>query len=140
MNSGQTYQVEIIAFYIDGIPSDPVSLSILFVEGDDMLNLETKLLGNYPNPFNPATTISFTLNPEDADNVSHVIFDNKGRKVKDLSSSLCHPEFIEGRGDNQVNVVWHGIDDSNKPVASGIYFYRLKAGDKVFSRKMIMIK
>jgi len=95
---------------------------------------------NYPNPFNPSTTISFNLTTEILEDIELVIYNLKGQKVKDLSPSLCHPELVEGRGETKYNVVWNGTDDKNQPVPSGTYFYKLKNGIYTSTKKMIMLK
>ena len=91
----------------------------------------TKLNGNFPNPFNPITTISFSV----SDVLSLVnidIYNLKGQKVK----SLVNEQLAAG----QHSVTWNGKDDSNKPVSSGIYFYKMRAGKYTSSRKMILMK
>ena len=95
---------------------------------------------NYPNPFNPSTTISFSVSSEQNKQIELGIYNLKGQKVKDLSPSLCHPEFIEGREGKHYSVVWNGRDDNNKSVSSGIYFYKLKAGKHEQTKKMILMK
>ncbi len=95
---------------------------------------------NYPNPFNPSTTISFNLTTKDAKNAKLEIYSLKGQKVKDLSPSLCHPELVEGRGETKYSVVWNGDDNNGNPVSSGIYFYKLKAGEYTSTKKMILMK
>ncbi|MDO9576955.1 MAG: right-handed parallel beta-helix repeat-containing protein [Candidatus Cloacimonadales bacterium] len=142
--SGQNYFVELKALYVDNVLSGPVIFDILFVGTDDILNLETKLLGNYPNPFNPSTTISFQLNTslrqgyagqaETTENTELMIYNLKGQKIKVFT-------FPNGSlGTSEHSVVWDGTDQTGKPVSSGVYFYKLKAGDKSFSRKMLMMK
>jgi len=96
-------------------------------------------LRNYPNPFNPSTTISFNV-PQTSSFVYLEIFNIKGQKIKNLSPSLCHPEFIEGRGGKQYSVIWNGKDDNNQQVSSGIYFYKLKTGDFEQTRKCLLIQ
>ena len=91
------------------------------------------VLSNYPNPFNPETTISFSLTTELTENTEILIYNIKGQKIKTFpipNSSLLIP--------NQV--VWDGKDDNNKPVGSGIYLYKLKTGNFEQTRKMILIK
>ncbi|MDZ4182854.1 MAG: FlgD immunoglobulin-like domain containing protein, partial [Candidatus Cloacimonadaceae bacterium] len=114
-------------WYIDDvrIESDPVS-------NDDQVSgiQEYRLLGNYPNPFNPSTSISFNLPQKSA--VSLSIYNLKGQKVK----SLVHAELPSGRHD----IVWNGRDDNNRPVSSGIYMYRIQAGSWQDSRKMMLMK
>lgn len=86
---------------------------------------------NRPNPFNPVTTIHFEL-PEGAP-VSLSVYDVKGRLVRSLVDTDAH---APGRFD----VRWDGRDEAGSRVASGIYFYRLEAGDFVESRSMVMLK
>ena len=82
------------------------------------------LYQNTPNPFNPETTISFTLNIENAENAELVIYNLKGQKVKQFSDLR-----------NQTSVIWNAENQ-----ASGIYFYKLKSGDYQEIRKMILLK
>ena len=88
------------------------------------------LLGNYPNPFNPTTTISFSLPTEQK--IELTIFNIKGQKVKTLYSGTAD------KGNH--SIVWEGRDMNNKSVSSGLYFYKLRTSFNVLSRKMIMIK
>ena len=92
-----------------------------------------ELMQNYPNPFNPETTISFNLTAEDAENVELSIYNIKGQKVKTfLINSSTHTPIN--------SIVWNGTDDNNNPVTSGIYFYKLSAGDKTAVKKMLLLK
>ena len=89
---------------------------------------------NYPNPFNPSTTISFNLTAKDAENAKIEIYNLKGQKVKTFSHLQINTS------PNQ-QIVWNGTDDSDKPVTSGIYLYKLKVNGKILaSRKMILMK
>jgi len=85
---------------------------------------------NSPNPFNPSTTISYTVGQPTQ--VSLVVYDLRGRQVKTLVD-----RFVEG-GTYQVQ--WHGTDSRGRPVASGVYFYRLQADDFNTVRKMVLLK
>ena len=89
-----------------------------------------KLYSNYPNPFNPTTTISFSL-PNEED-IELVIFNIKGQKVKTLYSGIVE----EGKH----TMIWNGKNTNNKLVSSGIYFYKLKTNNKELTRKMLMMK
>ncbi len=90
----------------------------------------TALHQNHPNPFNPATTISFTLaKPE---NVRLSVFTPEGRLVTTLVD--------ETRPAGLNDVTWDGTDASGRRVSSGLYLYRLEAGKTVLSRKMLVIK
>ncbi len=93
----------------------------------NVFNLER----NYPNPFNPTTTISFSVAQTTSD-VSLEIFNIKGQKVKTLYSGIAE----EGKH----SILWYGKDTNDKSVSSGIYFYKLKTGKKELTRKMLMLK
>ena len=80
---------------------------------------------NYPNPFNPVSTIRYEV-PKSGD-VSLIVYDILGREVTRLVDSYLEP------GSHQVR--WNASD-----FASGIYFYRLQAGDFVQTRKMVLLK
>ena len=96
-------------------------------------------LTNYPNPFNPSTTISFSL-IQTSSFVTLGIYNLKGQRVKDISPSLCHPESVEGRGEINYSVNWDGTDDNGIGVSSGIYFIKLKSGDQENSKKIMLLK
>ncbi len=90
----------------------------------------TELLGNYPNPFNPETTLSYNL--REAGLVTLDIFNIKGQKVK----SLVNANQTQGNH----TVVWNGKDDNNRSVASGVYFYKMRNGKYSSTKKMILMK
>ncbi len=96
-----------------------------------------ELLGNYPNPFNPSTTISYAL-PYNS-NVELTIYDITGKVVKIFN------ENVQSAG--YQNIIWNGNNQNGSRVSSGVYFYRFKASSienngKVFekSAKMLLIK
>jgi len=92
-------------------------------------------LQNYPNPFNPSTTISFNLITENTESTKLEIYNLKGQKVKKFDVILSG---VEGESDS---VTWNGTDSNNKPVSSGIYFYKLIVDKKVVAnKKMLMLK
>ncbi len=89
------------------------------------------LLTNCPNPFNPTTTISFSI-PEKS-KVELTIYNIRGQKTK----ILINKSFESGTH----SAIWNGIDDTGKAVSSGIYLYQLKAGNKISeTRKMLLVK
>jgi M6 family metalloprotease-like protein len=88
------------------------------------------LMQNVPNPFNPSTTISFTL-PERMP-VTLTVYDAGGRAIATLIDAT------RPAGVNEVG--WDGRGASGERVASGVYFYRLEAGDKVLTKKMLLLK
>ena len=100
------------------------------VDVDDDLLIPNYELTNYPNPFNPETTISYGL-PNDS-KVELVIYNIKGRKVKKLVSGNQEAGYHK--------VTWNGKDESGRSVASGVYFYQLRTDKKSINKKMIMMK
>ena len=86
---------------------------------------------NYPNPFNPSTTFSFTL-PIDK-RVSVLIYDVTGRLIRTL---IDEESYVQGTH----SVTWNGVDDARMPVASGQYFYVLRYGNFQQARPMSLIK
>ena len=109
--------------------------------GQRMLLLETEaistpdlplsLFQNHPNPFNPATTISYYL-PEAAQ-VTIGIYDPAGRLVNRFMD-----QELKARGLHQIE--WKGRDNHGRAVASGIYFYRLQIGRETLSKKMVLLR
>ncbi|MBN1326971.1 MAG: T9SS type A sorting domain-containing protein, partial [Candidatus Cloacimonetes bacterium] len=89
------------------------------------------LMDNYPNPFNAVTNICFIL-PEDQ-YCELSVYNIKGQKVKDIFRG----EIVK---DELNNFIWDGTDENQKNVSSGIYLYRLNAGDHSQIRKMIVNK
>jgi hypothetical protein len=93
--------------------------------------LPLALCQNRPNPFNPSTTISFSLPGESA--VRLEVYDVSGRLVARLLDG-------EKRGAGPHDVEWNGRDASGRAAASGIYVYRLVAGKETISRKMVLLR
>ncbi len=87
-------------------------------------------LGNYPNPFNPQTTIEFSI-PEAA-NTTLDIYNVRGQKINTLINDRLDADTHQ--------VVWNGTDASGKNVTSGIYFYKLNSGRYTSTKKMILLK
>lgn len=95
------------------------------------MSLEFKLHSSMPNPFNPRTEIRFDL-PEPVP-VQLLVYDVQGRLVRTLESGL-----IKNAG-RHVSV-WDGLDERGLAVSSGVYFYRLEAGDFVETKRMTLVK
>ena len=87
------------------------------------------LLQNYPNPFNAGTVIPFDL--QDDSDWTLTIYNIVGQEVRTFSGVA---------GASRVEVNWDGADQTGRQVASGIYFYRVRAGDFVASKKMTLLK
>jgi len=93
-------------------------------------SLVAKLHQNFPNPFNPSTSIAFDL--QGAAQVRLEVFDLHGRKVRTL---------FAGHGDAGHHVLrWNGLNDSGQEVAAGSYVCRMRSAGQVATRKMTMIK
>jgi hypothetical protein len=92
--------------------------------------LAASLAQNEPNPFNPETTIRYTMTSPG--NVMINIYDAGGRLVRSLVSG------VKEAGSH--NVTWNGTDNNNSPVSSGVYFYRLTAGKFTETKKMTLLK
>ena len=106
-----------------------------FIEGElaESREIPTRfeLFANFPNPFNPSTTIRYGL-PE-ASPVSLVIYNVLGRKVATLEASAEKAPGYHA-------VVWDGRSDAGTLVASGVYFARMRAGRFMQTRQVVLAK
>jgi len=93
----------------------------------------------YPNPFNPATTISFNLSAETKDIPKVSIYNIKGQKIFTLSDPALL-DCIEGRQGSTKSITWNGRNQSGKQVSSGIYFVKLDQGNTSAIKKVILMK
>ncbi len=100
------------------------------VENVDNSPKSFQLYANYPNPFNPTTIINYYV--PSAGSVELKIYNQLGQEIRTLANS------IQPIGTHQV--VWDGRDGHGNSVVSGLYFYRLKAGLVVETRKMILLR
>ena len=82
------------------------------------------------NPFNSNTTLSFSLPTKSLIDIS--IYNIKGQKIK----TLAEGEFTTGKKE----IIWNGVDENNKPVKSGIYFYRFETPEKTINKKLILMR
>lgn len=129
---------------VDETPAPGLAVYRLFTRGEkdnwfllrgESINITrtvaaSRILGVYPNPFNPHTTASFSVTQPQMVRIE--IHDAAGRKVKTLADARY------GAGDFQVH--WDGRDGAGKEVASGIYFLRFMAGKRVESRKLVLVR
>ena len=118
----------------DGLVFDPNQFANPLVGG--VLDIQTTptefaLLQNFPNPFNPETTIGYEL-AESAD-VTLQIYNVVGQVVRTLMAS-------ESQSVGRYQVRWDGMDDRGTPVSSGIYFYQISAGKFQDVRKLMLLK
>jgi hypothetical protein len=116
-------------FYVDDFSIHSVGGSVGNEDGVAPVAV-TELKGNYPNPFNPETTIKYSVKENTP--VTLEVYNVKGQKVKTLVSET------KAAGDH--SVVWKGLDDNNRAVSSGVYFFKMSAGKYSSTKKMIMMK
>jgi hypothetical protein len=124
---------------IDSFPNMPknANTNIQLADSENQIQTEYKLFENYPNPFNPSTTISYAV-PK-LSNVSLSIYDMMGKEVKSY--------IKDGASAGGHNFVWDGTNNNGEKVASGIYIYKFKAislerDGQLFeqSKKLLLIK
>lgn len=97
---------------------------------DDVMAPAKLSIGNYPNPFNPETTIRFALPASGLVKLS--VYNVRGQKVRTLVNDTC-PQGVQ-------SVVFNGRDDACNTLASGVYLYRLEAAGKSITNKMLLVK
>jgi hypothetical protein len=129
-----TTTIKAKAFKEDWEPSEVAEayyeIEITGSDDDDIIPLATKLDPAYPNPFNPSTTIPFSLKKAQDVNIS--IFNIRGQKIKEL---------IDGQyeaGNHQV--IWHGKDHRGERASSGVYFCIMRSEEGKYFNKIVMIK
>jgi hypothetical protein len=96
----------------------------------EIIPKEFDLYQNYPNPFNPNTTIRYAL--KQSTRVTLAVFNLLGQEVRTLVKTRQEAGYK--------TVIWDGLNNQGRKVASGIYLYRLEAGDFVKTRKMVLMK
>ncbi len=92
--------------------------------------VRNELFQNYPNPFNPTTTIKYSISQ--ASSVQLVVYNVAGQRIRTLVN--------ETKPAGTYAEVWDGKNDGGRSVATGIYFYRLKAGGFSETRRMLLVK
>jgi len=122
---GQTFAPYFTAGYVD-----IKSATDAGEEDEFILPNEYSLAQNNPNPFNPSTKIQFEL-PR-AGHIRLTVFNVLGQTVR----TLCDEKLPGGKH----SVIFDGKNNNGGKIASGIYFYRLEAGDFTQSKKMILLK
>ncbi|HPT71485.1 MAG TPA: T9SS type A sorting domain-containing protein [Candidatus Cloacimonadota bacterium] len=107
-----------------------LDISSLVAVDDQVVPFQKMTLSNYPNPFNPSTTISFSLPSSGI--VKLDIYNIRGQLVE----SVVNDQFTQGTH----TVTWNGIDFNNKSVASGVYFAKMSCNGQETSRKLVLVK
>lgn len=131
---GTAYYYRLTSFDFNGNESDftsEISSGIVGIDGERFgIPTEYALAQNYPNPFNPVTSINYSLpNPG---KVSLVIYDLNGQVVMRWDDETVQAGYFQKS--------WNGTNITGNKVSSGVYLYRLIAGDFVRSRKMLLLK
>lgn len=122
---------EIVEFELAEIDQITFSGSTSFEEiGSFISQIPVSLLKNYPNPFNPSTTITFVTNQKGITDVE--IFNLRGQKLITLSSTPREP--------GTHSVTWDGKDSNGKNVAAGMYFYKVSVNNHGSIQKMLLLK
>ena len=112
---------QIVPLFDEVIGVEPISLKI---------PLEYSLFSNYPNPFNPITSLHYDL-PEDG-LVNITVYDMMGRIVKTLVNSSQTAGYK--------SIKWNATNDRNEPVSAGLYLYTIQAGEFRQTKKMVLLK
>ncbi len=139
LTNGMTYWYKLIDVDVNGVRTEHPSVSAIPVP--DYLDADISafpalfsLKQNYPNPFNPSTRIRFDV-PELKDDVITItlnIYNHLGQKVRTLYSGPVSAGEYE--------LEWNGLDDANRKLASGVYFYQLYSSEFAASRRMLLMK
>jgi len=110
----------------------PVVWGVVSDYDEEEMPSVSSLLGNYPNPFNPSTSIRYQVSSIRYQMVQISIYNIKGQLVRTLVKGY-HQQ-------GEYSVVWDGTDDEGNIVSSGIYFYRMVAGEYRDVRRMVLVK
>ncbi|OVE80480.1 hypothetical protein BVY01_00245, partial [bacterium I07] len=98
---------------------------------ETVIPVDYQLLQNYPNPFNPETTIQFNI--QKSSPVSLAIYDISGSLIKTLS--------LNRKWDAGTHALtWNGMDENNRPVASGVYLYRIQIDTFTQTKRCLLLK
>jgi len=134
---GGCYSTVVVNCVVDAPPSPEWDAAVAEYEymAEETLKsaqapIETKIIGNYPNPFNPSTTIRYTLGVDSP--VSVRVYNMLGQEVATLVNGYQKA--------GEQSVVWHGTNNSGQTVASGLYIYRIQAGNTVMTQRMLFMK
>jgi|MDSW01.1.fsa_nt_gb hypothetical protein len=125
---------------VDACPGSPANTTVNS-SGCTQVQLSISQLGNaipgafaiaqnFPNPFNPTTSIAFDV--AYMDNISLVVYDLTGKEVVTLASGAYAP--------GSYNVEWNAVDNNGQGLVSGMYIYRYTTSEKAITRKMLYLK
>ena len=115
---------------VDQITSWIDNLLVTSVEGENNIPEKPHLYQNYPNPFNPVTNIIFEI--KESQKVILQIYNIEGRLIK----TLIENQLFAGRHE----LSWNGLNSQGLSVASGVYYYVLRAGDYQSAKRMVLMR
>lgn len=132
VTAGETYTYYMTAVYppYESEPSNSVTLLVTSAGDAPQVPLTTTLRGNHPNPFNPETTITFSLSQRQA--VRLDIYDVRGRKVRTLVDGVREYGMHE--------IVWNGKNDRGLSLGSGVYLIRFVSDSITETQRIILMK
>ncbi len=138
--NGQTYWYKLAAVAMNGERHFFGPLSVIpnsngaNLTQNDVIPKTYALHQNFPNPFNPTTTIRFDIpeNTRGATQVTLTVYDVMGHKVRTLVNDMLRPASY--------SVTWDGLNDNGQPVSSGIYIYHLRTEKFSSSHKMMLVR
>ena len=118
--------------YIDGTQKLVQSMkhNYLFVDIDPNPDKFSINIINYPNPFNPVTSLRYNLSEDELVNIT--VYDMMGRIVKTLVNSSQTAGYK--------SIQWNATDNFGQPVSAGVYLYRIEAGNFTQTKKMLLLK
>ena len=116
-------------------PAEEIALNALKAILPERLPTQTQLLANYPNPFNPETWIPFQLSQDQRSGLS--IYDVQGQPIRQLELGMVMAGRYVTSGQA---AYWDGKTEEGEAVASGTYFYQIRAGDYLETKKMVILK
>jgi PKD repeat protein len=129
---GENGTIDLKDFQINNNKPSQASRSFRIQSTNELLITRYELLQNYPNPFNPTTTIKYRLANNQPEQTVLNLFNSAGQLIRTM---------VEAEQDNgEYTVIWNGLNNSGQEVASGVYFYQLKCGDFIETRKLLKMK
>ncbi len=133
LNKDTQYYIAVSAVDLWGNESDH-SREVVAIPGigtvENQAPVVLRLKNNYPNPFNPTTTIEFDVPEKLA--ITIAVFNNLGQKISTLEDGVFEPDTYF--------TVWDGTDESENPVAAGVYFCRLESPLKTCVQVMTLLR
>jgi hypothetical protein len=133
VTEGNTYYYKLTAYDFSGNVSgysNELEVLVLGVDEGRGVPTEFALKQNYPNPFNPSTTLKYQL--PSATHVRVTVYNTLGVEIATLVNGIQDAGYF--------SITWDGRDNSGKSVSSGIYLYKMEAGDYSAVRKMVLMK